>query len=303
VPSSRTTNLFSTFLQDEIDLGHSVWFTLGSKVEHNAYTGFEFEPSAKLLWQPTPRQAVWISAARAIVQTSRIEANLLVDLAVFSIPGGGFGVAQAQGNPNSLAQQLYDFEGGYRAQVNKQFSFDIAGFSGSYRNIAGAVPGASYFTTDEGPPHVVLPLIFEYGANAQTYGAEAFGTWAVSRRWKMSPSVSAIHLRGNNTYLVEDEDSTPQIQTQIRSSLDLTSRLDWDVAWWHIGRLRDGGDGAVPAYNRVDTRLAWRFGEFTEISVVGQNLLTHLHAEFHDDFGLYRTLVERSVFGKIAWHF
>jgi iron complex outermembrane receptor protein len=303
VPSSRTTNLFSAFVQDEIDLSHSVWFTLGSKVEHNAYTGFEFEPSARLLWQPSPRQAIWISAARAIVQTSRIEANLLADLFVFPIPGGGFGVAQAVGNPNSESQQLYDFEGGYRAQLNKKFSFDIAAFSGSYRNMAGAVAGATYFTFDQGPPHVVLPLIFQYGANAQTYGFEAFGTWTVTRRWKISPGISAIHVTANNSYLVEDEDNTPQIQTQIRSSLDLTRRLDWDVAFWHIGRLRDGGDGAVPAYNRVDTRLAWRFGEFTEFSIVGQNLLTHLHAEFHDEFGLQRTLVERSVFGKIAWHF
>jgi len=125
----------------------------------------------------------------------------------------------------------------------------------------------------------------------------------LTRRWRISPSVGAIHLKGNNTYLVEDEDNTPQIQTQIRSSLDLTSRLDWDVAFWHIGRLRDGGDGAVPAYNRVDTRLAWRLGEFTEVSLVGQNLLTRLHAEFHDDYEVQRTLVERSVFGKIAWHF
>jgi len=302
VPASRTTNLFSAFIQDEIDLGRSVWFTLGSKVEHNAYTGFEFQPSAKLLWQPTPRQALWISAARAVVQTSRIEANLLADLAVIPIPGG-FGVLGVVGNPDSKSQQLYDFEAGYRAQVNKQFSFDVAAFSSSYRNMAGAVAGASYFTFDQGPPHVVLPLIFEYGANAQTYGAEAFGTWTVTRRWKISPSLSAIHMKGNNTYLVEDEDNTPQIQTQIRSSLDLTSRLDWDVIWWHIGRLRDGGDGAVPAYNRVDTRFAWRIGEFTEVSVVGQNLLTPLHAEFHNDFEVERTLVERSVFGKIAWHF
>jgi iron complex outermembrane receptor protein len=304
VPSSRTTNLFSTFVQDEIGLSHSVWLTLGSKFEHNSYTAFEYEPSAKLLWQPTLRQTIWVSAARSVMQTSRVESGLLADLAVFPIPGGGFGVAQAQGNnPGSDAQQLYDYEAGYRVQVNKKFSLDIATFSGSYRHMAGAVAGAAYFTTEEGPPHVVLPLIFQYGADAQTYGAEAFGTWTVTRRWKISPSLSAIHLTANNSYLVEDEDNTPQIQTQIRSSLNVTSRLDWDVAWWHIGRIRDGGDGAVPAYNRVDTRLAWRLGEFTEVSVVGQNLLTHLHAEFHDDFGLYRTLVERSVFGKVTWHF
>jgi iron complex outermembrane receptor protein len=125
----------------------------------------------------------------------------------------------------------------------------------------------------------------------------------VNRRWKISPSVSAIHLTTNGVYVAEYEDNTPQFQGQIRSALNLTSHLDWDVALWHVGRLRDGGDGAVPAYNRVDTRLAWRVRESTEVSVVGQNLLTPLHAEFHNDFGLLRTLVERSVFGKITWRF
>jgi hypothetical protein len=102
---------------------------------------------------------------------------------------------------------------------------------------------------------------------------------------------------------MEDEDNTPQLQAQIRSSVDLTKRLDWDVYAWHTGRLRDGGDGAVPAWNRVDTRLGWRVGEGTEISVVAQNLLRPLHAEFHNDFDLQRTLVARSVFGKITWRF
>ena len=46
IPLSRTNNLLSAFAQDEIALGHSIWFTLGSKFEHNAYTGFEYEPSA-----------------------------------------------------------------------------------------------------------------------------------------------------------------------------------------------------------------------------------------------------------------
>jgi iron complex outermembrane receptor protein len=303
IPLSRTNNLFSTFFQDEISLGRSVWFTLGSKFEHNAYTGFEYQPSAKLLWQPTPRQAVWLSAARAIVQTSRIEANIQVDLSTFPIPGGGFGVAELYGNPNSESEQLYDFEAGYRVQVNKQFSLDVATFSSSYSDIGGAVAGAPFFTTDQGPPHVILPLIFQYTAGAHSYGAEAFGTWTVNRRWRITPSLSAIHLVANNVYLAEDADNTPQIQAQIRSSLDLTRHLDWDVTLWHIGRLRDGGDGAVPAYNRLDTRFAWRIGEFTELSVVGQNLLTPLHAEFHNDFEVRRTLIERSVFGKVAWHF
>ena len=302
-PQSLTNNLFSAFMQDEIALGKSVWLTIGSKVEHNAYTGVEWEPSAKVLWQPTPRQAIWVSAAQAIVQTSRIEATIHVDLSTFPVPGGGFGVVELFGNPTPDSEKLYDFEAGYRVQLTRRFSVDIGAFSGSYRNLGGPVAGNPFFTTEEGPAHVVLPLVFQFSANAHTYGAETFGTWTVTPRWRITPSLSAIHLVANNVYMIEAADNTPQIQAQIRSSLDLTRRLDWDVSVWHIGRLRDGGDGAVPAYNRVDSRLAWRIGEFTEVSIVGQNLLTPLHAEFHNDYEVRRTLVERSVFAKITWRY
>jgi hypothetical protein len=83
----------------------------------------------------------------------------------------------------------------------------------------------------------------------------------------------------------------------------LPKNIDWDISVDHVGRSWDGGDGAAPAYNRVDTRLAWRIGEFTEISVVGQSLLTRLHAEFHNAYEVRHTLVERRVFGKITWRF
>jgi hypothetical protein len=40
-----------------------------------------------------------------------------------------------------------------------------------------------------------------------------------------------------------------------------------------------------------------------EGAVVGQNLLSPLHAEFHNAYEVRRTLVERSVFGKVVWRF
>ena len=42
--------LYSGFLQDEILLAPSVYLTLGSKLEHNDYTGYELEPSGRLQW-------------------------------------------------------------------------------------------------------------------------------------------------------------------------------------------------------------------------------------------------------------
>jgi iron complex outermembrane receptor protein len=307
VPLSRTNSLFSTFVQDEIALTRSLWFTAGSKFEHNAYTGFAFEPGVKLLWQPARRHAIWISAAKAIVQTSREEANLIVDQYTFPAQGGSFGLAQLQGNPKARPEQLYDFEAGYRAQANKRFSLDFTTFSSFYHNLADVVPQEPFFTRDPGPPHLVIPYVFQYVARAHTYGAELAGTWIVNRRWRISPGLGAIMLATTNNHggtgIQEDAANTPQLQAQVRSSVDLTKTIDWDVAINHVGRLRDGGDGAVPAYNRLDTRLAWRVGEFTEIGIVGQNLLTPLHAEFHNAYEVRRTLIERSVFGKITWRF
>jgi iron complex outermembrane recepter protein len=307
VPLSLTNSLLSTFIQDEIALSDSLRLTLGSKFEHVPYSGFDYEPSAKILWQPTQRQAIWVSASRAIVQPSREDVSLRVDQYTFPTPGGGFGVSEVIGNPNTRAEQLYDFEAGYRVQPTREFSLDLATFSSYYRDLLTAVPEAPFLNPGPEPSYLIFPLVFENIARAHTYGAEAAGTWTVTRSWRITPSLSAIHLATSNnaggTNVPEDADNTPQFQAQIRSSLDLTKHLDWDVALWHIGRLRDGGDGAVPAYNRVDTRLAWRVGKFTEFSVVGQNLLTPLHAEFHNAYEVRRTLVERSVFGKITWRF
>ncbi|MGY8825097.1 MAG: hypothetical protein ACKVJG_14375 [Candidatus Latescibacterota bacterium] len=39
--------------------------TLGSKIEHNDFIGFEIQPNARLLWRLQERQSVWLAASRA----------------------------------------------------------------------------------------------------------------------------------------------------------------------------------------------------------------------------------------------
>lgn len=58
LPLYPTDYLANVFFQDEIALGHAVALTIGSKVEHNTYTGFEYEPSAQLVWTATDRQTL-----------------------------------------------------------------------------------------------------------------------------------------------------------------------------------------------------------------------------------------------------
>ena len=80
-------------------------------------------------------------------------------------------------------------------------------------------------------------------------------------------------------------------------------KLEWEAAVFEVGGLRDAGDGPTHRYTRLDSRLGWHLGESLELSIVGQNLLSPAHAEYHDAFTILHSLVARSVFGKITWRF
>ena len=76
LPPVQDQNLYSGFVQDEIRLRENLFFTMGTKLEHNDYTGFEVEPSGRLQWNVTPNQMVWAAVSRAVRTPSRIDVNL-----------------------------------------------------------------------------------------------------------------------------------------------------------------------------------------------------------------------------------
>jgi iron complex outermembrane receptor protein len=154
----------------------------------------------------------------------------------------------------------------------------------------------------------VVPLFFESNAHARTYGGEVFANWHVTNRWKISPGYSLIHLNLDPNAASQDANpgapaaNTPRNQFTIRSLLNLPRNIEWDNSFSYVGGLRDSGEGAISGYRRLDTRLAKRLGESIEFSIVGQNLLAPRHAEFHDGYGVFHSLVARKVFAQITWH-
>lgn len=308
---SRRDNLGSAFLQDEISLAKTVSLTVGSKIEHNAYTGFEYEPSAQLVWTPSDRHGAWVSVARAIQQPSWVENAMQLDLSAFPIPGGGFGVAQLRGNPKIQAVRLLDFEGGYRSQLSRRLSLDLTGFLSHYSNFETLEPGAPYLTLTPAPAHLVFPSIYDNLAHARTYGGEAAVNWNVTKQWRLSPGFSFLQMRVTRD--PESHDSTfeatpgdsPKFQWQLRSFWNLHRNLQWDTSAYYVGTLHSAptASGPVPSYTRVDTRVGWRIGEVTELSVAGQNLLAPRHWEFTDGLFINPTQAERSFVVNLTTRF
>jgi iron complex outermembrane receptor protein len=305
IPAQRTDNLFSAFAQDEVQLTNTLGLTIGSRLEHNAYTGFEFEPSGQFVWSPTKRQSVWASAARAIRQPARADTAIRIDLAILPLADGGFGLKEVTANPNRKAEELIAYQLGYRAQASSALSFDIATFWNRYHHLQTDEPGIPYFTSSPGPPHEVFPFTSDDHAHARTYGVEAFLEWSVTKWWRISPGYAYLQMAVSpdksslDTTVASQAGDSPKHSYTIRSHMTLPRNFVWDSSVYFVGSLPDQG---IANYTRLDLRLAWHLGERTEFRVIGQNLLTPGHEEFGDDTPLH-TRAKRSVFGKIIWNF
>src|SRR5207245_4479723 len=78
-PNQFTDKLYSAFVQDEIPIVENrLSLTIGSKFMHNNYSGFEIQPSARLLWTPSAQHSMWWSVTRAVRTPSRFEEDLQV---------------------------------------------------------------------------------------------------------------------------------------------------------------------------------------------------------------------------------
>jgi iron complex outermembrane recepter protein len=299
----RRDNLISSFIQDEVTLTNSLALTMGIKFEHNAYTGYEYEPSVQLVYSPSSRQTVWASASKAIQQPSWLYADAQVDQAAFPVQGGGFGIFHITGNPEVTAPTLFDYELGYRTELSQRLSLDTSVFLSDYDRLQTLDPKAPFFTLSPTPPHLVLPNVFGNLGKSKDYGIEVAAHWDVARWWRLSSGFSFLHVQ-----LTRDPGSSdaafgtasPKRQAQLRSNIKLPHNMEWDTSANYVGSLETG---PVPAYTRIDTRLGWHVGGSAEIGITGQNLLTPRHLEFRDGLQAFPMEAARAVVGKITFRF
>ncbi len=311
-PAVRELNYFSTFLQDQMTLVDDQWFfTIGSKFEHNEYTDFNYQPSSRLLWTPTPQQTAWASVSRAVRTPSLSEAGLISTTS--PAPGSS---TFSRRFPNSMIdnENLIAYELGYRAQPHESFSWDIATFFNDYTDLAvNAATGPAV----AGPPSFV-PTAFQNRMQGESYGVELSGNLEMTEQWRLYAAYSFLRmqLHADDTLSAAArasaegvERQSPRNQIYLWSSWDLPHDLSFDVMGRYVDQLSGFATGAsdtpVASYIEMDVRLGWKPSKNIEWAVVGQNLLDGYHKEFGTNPRVGRPLVEaqRGVFGTVAWRF
>jgi len=279
----RDDQTFSAFAQTDLHLVDDLLIlTMGTKLDHNDYTGFEIQPSARLLWKLDSRNSLWWSVSRAVREPSIIEYE--------SIPPGNI-----TGNMNLKSEALIAYEMGYRVEPTQNLSIDIAAFYNDYTDlIQGYLIPGSFAPT------------FEQFQKAQTYGIEPSFDAQLQPWWNLSGSYSLLKFHVDNSAVpVGDtfagagalDTLDPTNEFSLRSSFDLPNNVDIDLGGRYVDKV-----AAANGYFAADVRVTWRPTKNWEVSVVGQNLLSAGHLENPGQF-VNTTYVGPEVYAKIVFNF
>ncbi|MBI2481195.1 MAG: TonB-dependent receptor, partial [Planctomycetia bacterium] len=287
-PERRRTELLSAFAQDEVTLVEDkLFFTIGAKLQENDFTGFEVQPSARILWAVDPTHAVWGGISRAVRTPSRVDDDLVAGLGPPGIP------AFYRGSRNTVSEELWAHELGYREQPHESFSWDVALFYNVYDKL-----GTSAF--------VFPDLLANNDMQGESYGAELTGQFDITPCWRLSGAYSFLraHIHPGPTSVdtpAGTEGSNPRNQVRLWSSWDLGRNWQCDA----IARYVDNVPAQMtPHYITMDLRLAWHASRDLEFAVVGQNLLDAAHKEYGQDFvSTQFTEVQRGVYGSATWRY
>ncbi len=259
-PATRKLETGTLFAQDLIALTPALDLTAGIRLISDSYTGIEYAPDARLAWHLSGSELVWASVSRAVRAPSRFDADLY-NTGVFA------------GGPDFRSEDLLAFEFGYRGQPLAQLSLSISTFYNIYDELR----------TIEASTAKVFPLVVKNGMAGDTYGVEAWATYALTDWWRLNAGVSALAktLRlspgSRDIFGVQYAGNDPSYQAQLRSDMDLPRGFQLELGVRNVAALPSP---AVPSYVEGDASINWQVVDGVTLMLTGNNLFHARHQEF-----------------------
>lgn len=288
-------SLISGFVQDDYWIvADRLRLTLGTKLEHTSISGFNMQPSARLLGR-LGKARLWVAASRAVRTPALLERN-----GTFSTQAGPSGQrfyspipvdVVAAGSPALRTARLNALEAGIRFNIGDAVNVDFAAYHNRYDDLVGLAPTAANLTVVNGVPKVMAQYRILNNSQATSTGFEFSTSWKVtpslrfdgyysfiSSKYRVSPAGNATNLTevlapyGYSLPLFPQPGlvTTPRNQGGIRAHWDILPTIEVDGWLRHVDALKLV---AVPSYTTLDTRLAFQLGGKVTLSVIGQNLL------------------------------
>jgi iron complex outermembrane receptor protein len=288
LPSDVAREWFTGFVQDEIALRPNRFhLTLGTKIEHNDYTGFELQPSGRVNWRLSPSATLWAAVSRAVRAPSRIDREFFTPAKPPYVLAGG---------PDFHSEEELAYEVGYRRQRGS-LALSVSTFYSRYHGLR---------SLEQVNPPAPVPLVIANGQDGESYGAEVTAEYWLTNRWRVHAGYTELRVHvwpnpgSTDMSRGATESQAPDRQFLLQSWVDLPAHLGL-AAWFRA--IDDINNQLVPAYAELNATLTWQPTSQLDLSLVGQNLLHDQHREFAAATSPSRRDIQRGVYGAVAWRF
>jgi iron complex outermembrane receptor protein len=310
--TSNGDSLFSAFLHDEITLlPNTLSVILESRLEHNHHTGFEIQPSGRLIWTPSPQNTIWGSISRAVRSPARVEMDLRYTY--LTLPPGAVGNplplrVEIDGNSSFRSETLLAYDVGYRSEITKQVSLDLSLFFNQYDHLRVRQEGT---TTLESPTNLVLKYPLGNDMHGHSYGAELAVNWQPYDWWRLQAGYNYLrafmYLHSGSTddiNRLNAADGAPRNQFTLRSGFNFGRHVEMDFWFRSVERVNHIDQVTISGYVTMDSRIAWKPTKNIELALVGQNLFKSRHPEYvPETVNTTPSEVPRSIYGKVTLNF
>lgn len=301
-PTHLEVEKWSVSAQDDIALAPNLTLTAGLRAEHNSYTGWEWQPTARVSWETTPQQTLWASIGRG-VRTPNI-VNEAGEFVTAVLPPGRSGpdspstIRQTIGNPDVDSEKMTAWEIGWRQRFHDQGSVSVSAFYNDYDNLV-TYTALPLDTTTLAPDFWLIELMPVNAGSARAYGVEVSSLWLPLPRWQLNLDVAFLDMHVNEVsgQLVIPS-AAPRWQASLRSSYEIKNAWSFGVTVRYVGELESPD---IPSYLVADVRLARRFGDSLELALVGRDLGKKRHAEFRNPTYPVDGFVESSALVTLTW--
>src|SRR5216117_1255544 len=176
LPGHVARQWFTGFVQDEIALvPNRLHVALGTKIEHNDYTGFEIQPSGRLNWRLGPSGTMWAAVSRALRTPSRIDRE-------FFAPGQP--PYLLAGGPGFHSEEELAYELGYRHQRGA-LALSVATFYNRYYGLR---------SVEQVNPPAAFPIVIGNGQDGESFGAEGTAEYWLTSRWRLRAGYTELRV-------------------------------------------------------------------------------------------------------------
>jgi iron complex outermembrane receptor protein len=282
-PSSDTLHIWNVFAQDTMAVTPALKLTLGLKLEHNSYTGWEPQPDVRLAWQANDSNLLWAAGSRAVRAPTPLDVDVIekVDGAVF-----------LEGNPRFRSEEVLAWEAGWRGLVSPRLSVSLSTFYNRYDDLR---------TVEISDTPTFLPLRWGNLMAGHTWGMTGWASWQVTPWWRLTPGFTLLRKRlhqkpeASELLDVSQSGNDPRAHALLKSAFDLGAHQTLDLNLRHVGRLQNP---ELPAYTELSARYAWQVSAAWEVALRGDNLLHERHLEYPAPAGVP---IGRSVLAEVRW--